>query len=488
MYPSFSALFQNMYQNFSDKTAFRFFDNERKDIISVTYDKFVKDTYALAERLVTLYPDISAMKVGVITSNTYECIRTCMGIFLAGGTAVLLDGYKERNSLAYDMNHTDVRLLFSDVDVKDIALVGEIDHYSIEHAFDELQVELKEEMDWSRYDIDTDENRERVLIFTSGTMGVSKAVKISFKNIKAGLRYLGVTTRSTSEYVGNYNWTSFLCVPYYHVAGFTMTFHFLEVGGIVTLNSSPRYFYQDLANLNPAITLFAPMQLSALEKEFRAGHHDRYDSLKVVVSGGASANHELMDYFAQFGVLVVDMYGMSETTAAGCMSDFADQNTERKLRSIGHFYPEAVVRIIDDEICFKGDAVTSGYYNDPERTAEVFDEDGWFHSGDIGYVDEDGFVFITGRKKNLIILDSGENVSPEELESKLLDNESIIECIVKEKDHKICAEIYCGDADQDAISAYVKTVNRTMVMYKRITLVEFRDTPFERTATGKIKR
>ena len=114
--------------------------------------------------------------------------------------------------------------------------------------------------------------------------------------------------------------------------------------------------------------------------------------------------------------------------------------------------------------------------------------DGWFHTGDLVRKDEEGYYYITGRKKNLIILASGENVSPEELEKLLSASPEVEECMVKEKDGKICAEVYCPAENQEAVRDYITELNRTLPLYKRMTLVEFRDKPFARNATGKMVR
>ena len=129
-----------------------------------------------------------------------------------------------------------------------------------------------------------------------------------------------------------------------------------------------------------------------------------------------------------------------------------------------------------------------GYYKDPEATAEVIDADGWFHTGDLARMDEEGFYYITGRKKNLIILASGENVSPEELEKKLALCPAITECIVKEKSQKICAVIYCPEDKQEEVRAFVTEVNRSLPLYKRISAVEFTAEPLPRNALGKLLR
>jgi len=140
------------------------------------------------------------------------------------------------------------------------------------------------------------------------------------------------------------------------------------------------------------------------------------------------------------------------------------------------------------EICIKGDCVMLGYYKDPEATAEVIDADGWFHTGDLARMDEEGFYYITGRKKNLIILDSGENVSPEELEKLLGKCADIKECIVKEMGKKIGAVICCEPEKEQAVRTFVTELNRTLPLYKRISAVECTAEPLPRNALGKLLR
>ena len=159
------------------------------------------------------------------------------------------------------------------------------------------------------------------------------------------------------------------------------------------------------------------------------------------------------------------------------------------LRALGK--PDGFCEIKLDEtgeICVRGDVVMLGYYKDPEATAEAIDKDGWLHSGDLARVDEDGFYYITGRRKNLIILDSGENVSPEELESLLAKCPAVKECVVKEKGKKICAVIYCEEAKQEEVREYITATNRTLPLYKRMSAVEFSTEPLPRTGTGKLLR
>jgi acyl-CoA synthetase (AMP-forming)/AMP-acid ligase II len=165
------------------------------------------------------------------------------------------------------------------------------------------------------------------------------------------------------------------------------------------------------------------------------------------------------------------------------------EQDEKHIRAVGKPDDHAEYKLDETgEICIRGGCVMLGYYKDPEATAEVLDADGWFHTGDLARVDEDGFYYITGRKKNIIILDNGENVSPEELENLLSKCEAVKECIVREKGKKICAVIYCGEADQQTVRDFITETNRTLPLYKRMSAVEFSTEPLPRTGTGKLLR
>ena len=129
-----------------------------------------------------------------------------------------------------------------------------------------------------------------------------------------------------------------------------------------------------------------------------------------------------------------------------------------------------------------------GYYKNPEATAEVLDKEGWFHTGDIARVEEDGYMYLTGRKKNVIILDSGENVSPEELEKLVGKCPEVKECIVKELGKKIGVVVYCEEEHQQAVRDFITETNRTLPLYKRMSAVEFSGQPLPRNAAGKLVR
>ena len=149
------------------------------------------------------------------------------------------------------------------------------------------------------------------------------------------------------------------------------------------------------------------------------------------------------------------------------------------------------VHISDDgEVLVKGDNVMLGYYNDEQSTRSVL-TDGWYHTGDLGHIDDNGFLFLTGRKKNLIILSNGENVSPEEIEARILHDDAVCEVVVYEDSGKIVAEIFPAEefiGDNDYFDLLIKQINNGQPKYKQVNTVRLRNTEFEKNTTKKIIR
>lgn len=165
-----------------------------------------------------------------------------------------------------------------------------------------------------------------------------------------------------------------------------------------------------------------------------------------------------------------------------------ERDGRKKKGSVGEVTPGVYIRITDDEVQVSGQSVMLGYYGDPASTKAVFD-DGWLKTGDLGYVDEEGYLYLTGRKKNLIILANGENVSPEELEGQLKKCPLVEEAVVREKAGHLHAEIQAvNGADYTALGTYIQDMNRKNVLCKRIVSWELRKTPFERINGMKIRR
>ena len=209
--------------------------------------------------------------------------------------------------------------------------------------------------------------------------------------------------------------------------------------------------------------------------------------------GGAAMNPEILGKLRQVGLNFPQGYGITECSPLVSIN----RDHQYKDSSVGLPSPSNEVRIEDGEIQVRGRNVMLGYYKDPQATKEAFTEDGWFRTGDLGYIDEEGFLFITGRKKNLIILESGENISPEELERNIAGRDLIKEIVVMEDNGRITAHIY-PDYEyakaahitdiKDALDKIVAEVNAAQPRYKHIADVKVHETEFEKTTTKKIKR
>ena len=186
------------------------------------------------------------------------------------------------------------------------------------------------------------------------------------------------------------------------------------------------------------------------------------------------------------GFYINQCYSMTELAGYGLLNVTQEGD---HLRALGKPDGFCEVKVGETgEICVRGGCVMLGYYKNPEATAETIDKDGWLHTGDLARVDEEGYYYMTGRKKNLIILDSGENVSPEELEKLLGKCDAIKECIVKEMGKKIGTVVCCEDDRQQQVKAFVTELNRTLPLYKRISVVECSAEPLPRNALGKLLR
>ena len=226
---------------------------------------------------------------------------------------------------------------------------------------------------------------------------------------------------------------------------------------------------------------------------FSRVHENFGGKLDIMICGGAALDPQLQQGLHDLGIEVLNGYGITECSPIVSVN----RNHDFRFGSVGKPLPCNKVKIDcpDEngvgEILVSGSNVMKGYYKDPEATSEAFDGE-WFRTGDYGRLDKDGFLYITGRKKNLIILANGENISPEELEEKLLRIEYVDEVVVYEDDNTITAEFYLNEKDHpDARSRLdedVKKFNKTVSKSRNIGKIRLRDEPFEKTTTMKIKR
>lgn len=386
------------------------------------------------------------------------------------------------------------------------------------------------------YDCTADMSQMSALLFTSGTTGTSKGVMLSHANLVAS-----VNAASRGTIFGPDN-TFVDLLPMHH--SYEITCGHLgaaNLGGTVYINDSLKNTLRSITTFKPDSLIVVPMyvetmhkriwaeiarkgmtrRVRALMKASSAMHRAGIDirrklfkqildglggNLRYIICGGAPLSPELVRDFDAFGIEICEGYGITECSPLIAVN----RHGKVRLRSVGQPVDNCEVRIADPsadgtgEIEARGRNVMLGYFGNEEATAEVFTEDGWFRTGDVGCMDADGYIYITGRKKNIIILSNGKNIFPEEIEEHLYTSPLIGECVVIGRknsagDTRITAVIYPSDeavelegkSEEEKLALIrdaVNTINRSLPVYKQVRDVELRSEEFEKTTTRKIKR
>ena len=474
-----------MEQEFPDHVAIRYVAEDGKTVVEKKYREYAQDIRRMTAYLKAEVPDIKGQRIVLLSRNCYEFCVASFGIILAGGVLVTLNQKKTWEELEYELGLVEPVLILNDgIDYGCRA--------ELEAAYGPKlrPMDCYKETAPGELTNCVGHDDLMMLMFTSGTTGRSKGVMLSERNMCASLH----TYSEVAE-----NWITnrlpagqklplshMTLLPLFHMACFVCVMSYPPAGWALNLCGDIRDFYRDLGLMHSDVMASAPMLVETIYNDMKRGRVSRLNGLWDLCCSSAALDPRMLLELAQNGFVVNQCYGMTETFGDGILNF---TQVEKQMSAVGK--PDDHVQYKLDEtgeICIKGDCVMLGYYKDPEATAEVIDADGWFHTGDLARMDEEGFYYITGRKKNLIILASGENVSPEELEKKLALCPAITECIVKEKGQKICAVIYCPEDKQEEVRAFVTEVNRSLPLYKRISAVEFTAEPLPRNALGKLLR
>ena len=474
-----------MEQEFPDHVAIRYVAEDGKTVVEKKYREYAQDIRRMVAYLKAEVPDIKGQRIVLLSRNCYEFCVASFGIILAGGVLVTLNQKKTWEELEYELGLVEPALILNDgIDYGCRA--------ELEAAYGPKlrPMDCYKETAPGELTNCVGHDDLMMLMFTSGTTGRSKGVMLSERNMCASLH----TYSEVAE-----NWITnrlpagqklplshMTLLPLFHMACFVCVMSYPPAGWALNLCGDIRDFYRDLGLMHSDVMASAPMLVETIYNDMKRGRVSRLNGLWDLCCSSAALDPRMLLELAQNGFVVNQCYGMTETFGDGILNF---TQVEKHMSAVGK--PDDHVQYKLDEtgeICIKGDCVMLGYYKDPEATAEVIDADGWFHTGDLARMDEEGFYYITGRKKNLIILASGENVSPEELEKKLALCPAITECIVKEKGQKICAVIYCPEDKQEEVRAFVIEVNRSLPLYKRISAVEFTVEPLPRNALGKLLR
>lgn len=479
MFHSTTEYISHLKANFSDAIAFRWIEDTTGCICEKTYADFIVDIQKFAAYLNEINPDVSGKHIALMAMNSYHYAVAAFAVIQKQAVLVPIN-YHERAELLQE------QLCFADVDyiLTDAAIMDTCNWLADACALPVFSVADYTQHLPSALTDDTHIDRLAILMFTSGTTGQSKCVQLTVKNLFAANEMIHEIIRDVRE-THTIEIDRYLSIlPMFHIYGICLLLLLPYRGITQNLCLDYRNLVRDTIQMGSNFTAAVPMVVENWTKALKRGKRDVLGGITGIICGGAAMNPAIIDIFGNNGVTMIQAYGMSETAITGMYNPMKDP---RKIASIGIAEKDVSVLFDDGELCIKSEAVTSGYYNNPEETSNAI-RDGWLHTGDLGYMDEDGYVYLTGRKKNLIILSSGENVSPEELENLVSKNAAVKEVVVTEKNCKICAEIWCDPDMQEEIRSFITEANRPLAMYKRITLVEFRTEPFPRTASGKIKR
>ena len=474
----------------------------KKDIVEKSYNQVYEDSMAIS-RMIDLFR-MKGKHVALIGTTTYQWIVSYFGVVSSASVAVPIDAQLPAENICDLLNRADVEMLiFDEIRGDVVAAVREkcpkvkfiISMQAEEESNDILSWKQLLEENRGEYDTEIDADQLCTILFTSGTTGISKGVMLSHRNMTDNATCLDMKIPE-----GN---VSLTMLPINHVYCLTMDIiKGMYIGSVICINDSIMHLQKNIKLFQPDMILMVPLVIESLYAKLKMAGDQLPkqevakmafgENLKTICSGGAYLNPDYVERFAEYGITILQGYGMTEC------SPVISNNLEwdNRTGSVGKLLPNCEAKIVDDEIWVKGSSVMMGYYKMPEETSATL-EDGWLKTGDLGYVDEDNYLYITGRKKNLIILANGENVSPEEIENEIGKDDLVKEIIVREKDQVIQAEIFpnleyaemVGITEipaklQELIDAY----NSDAPVYRRVLDLVIRETEFEKNTSKKIKR
>ena len=478
----YELLTLNMEQRFADRVSFRWYDGAQDTVVEKKYRDSARDIRRAVNYFTQQVPDIRGKRICLWADNSYQYAINCYGVMLAGGVVVPLNQRKSWEELHDELELVEPALILTD---------GE-DHgcnEEIQAAYGSLLRPMngfESCQPLEQLDNRIQPEELMVLMFTSGTTGRSKGVMLCERNffavmphhVRVGQRFCQL--KNDPDLLVSH----MTLLPMFHLGAFGCLFTWAWMGWAQNLGSL-RSFYKDLKRMPSQAMAAVPVLVQSIHHDLMTGKQDKLGDLWALNCMSAMFDPQTLMDLHDHGMVISQLYGSTETTGGGLIN-FAED--AKHIGSIGKDDGHCEIKLDNGELCMRGGDVMLGYYKDPEGTAEVVDAEGWFHTGDLARVDEDGYYFLTGRKKNVIILGSGENVSPEELEGLLEKCPAVKECLVKEKGKKICAVVCCEEADQQTVRDFITETNRTLPLYKRMSAVEFSAQPLPRNAMGKLMR
>ena len=553
-FENLKEMMKNSEEKFGEEVAFYRDGKGLEDSKKVTYKEFCYEINSLGTALIEM--GLKGKRIAVIGENRYEWDLSYLAVVSGTGTIVPLDKALPENEIESLIIRSEVEaIIYSEKYDECMAKIQKQGNTKLKYfismdlekndfnkySLKEITKKGKELLDGGNKEfLEAKINNEEmsIMLFTSGTTNQSKAVMLSHKNICTNVKDI----RNVFELDETDRLLSFL--PLHHTFECTVGFLYpLSIGGSIIFSKGVRHIADELKNFKITAMICVPVVFEKMydklmktiedkgkmptvkkgiklsncllkvgidirKKLFKEIHDNLGGCLRVMVAGGAALSPEKEKGFWDLGFNVLQGYGLTETSPVIA----AELTKQKRLGSIGKKFPSVEVKIDNPdksgvgELLAKGDSVMIGYYNNEEANEEVFTEDGWFRTGDLARIDKNGYLYISGRKKFVIVLKNGKNVYPEEIESLLEKSELVKECMVfgmpaRDGDVTLSVKI-CYDKDyvkkqfgditiddlKEKIWNWVKEVNKTMPKYKYVKKLILTDEELVKTTTLKIKR
>lgn len=487
-------------QTFGDEDAVRY-KVKKDEIEAKSYRQLKQDSESFSCVLKALGEQGNHIALTGMTS--YPWLVTYFGTVNSGSVAVPLDVSLPAEEMCELVDRADVTVFVVDEVRKDVIAIAKERCPKLKYlismqqeASDENVLSYAQLMEEHKGSFDYWSNPEALctIMFTSGTTGKSKGVMLTQRNLAENATCLDMRIPPRTVILS--------VLPIHHAYCLSMDIlKGISLGSIICINDSLIRVAKNMKLFQPDMILMVPLMIETLAKKLEeaAGLPAEVvkkevfgEKLHTICSGGAYLNPALIDLFEKYGITILQGYGMTE--CAPVISTNLPWDIHRD--TVGKLMPNCEAKTVEEEIWVRGSSVMLGYYQMPEETKETL-VDGWLRTGDLGYVDEDNYIHLTGRLKNLIITKNGENVSPEELENKIGSDRLVQEILVRDNEGVIEAEIfpdyeYVQKKDikdvKAALQEIIDAYNLEVPAYKKVYSLIVRDTEFEKTPSKKIKR
>lgn len=461
--------------------------------LPVSWGRFTDDIAAISWLIEKHAP---GAKVALLGENSYEWMVAHAACLFSGAIVIPLDSNLNPDDIAKRLQFAGASILvYSSLHDEKAHAVAERMPGLIIGGFGSRKtdflisaastaVRLLTKTIWDREAVDVE--RTATMVFTSGTTSEPRGVELPIKAIETFVRSSEISVPMNP---GDH---SLMLLPLHHIYGICATYAMLVRG--VALGVCPDFrriydaFVRFRANFAFLVPALADILAAKIETHDKSAEEALGQPISWIVTGGAPLSRRTYERLTALGVKTMCAYGLTETCACYSMSYAEDLPHPCSAGKVSQL-PEVETKVSPEgELLIRGPNVMKGYYKMPERTAKAIDPDGWFHTGDRGTIDDEGYVWVTGRASRTIVLSTGKKIAPEELEEKLLQLPGVLEALVsgEGETRDVKAEIYAS-IPEERVREVVAALNRTLPVYQRIKTVVVRPDPFPRTSSGKIK-